>query len=158
VSERAGQDWTAVAGEVVKLRKERGMRQEDLAAIANVSVSVVGEIERVEIRTRRAPGLLKGLSVALGCPPAHLDNILRGRPAPPVDSPTPPDQVLRSIRDELHSLTGKIDALLARPDIQWRSPASSDVSVELENRGHGDESSAPAETRLSADVDEQDQK
>jgi transcriptional regulator with XRE-family HTH domain len=148
VSQQEVPAWTAVGEEVARLREELGMTQEELSAAATVSISVIGEIERGTIRTRRAPGTLERLSTALRRPSAHLDGLLYGARTSAADNLTPPDQVLRSIRDELHSLTGRIDALLARPDVQWHPRASSDVSVELENRGHGHEPSAPGESSL----------
>lgn len=134
------QDWKAVGQEVVRLRRALKMRQEDLSAASQIGVSRIAEIENGTVR-RRAPGTLERLSKALRQRPTHLDDILykRSTPRAATDNPTAPEQVLRSIQEQLHSLTGKLDALLARPDILWQPRQASEAGGEPTDSGHSRE-------------------
>ena len=120
--------WRAV-GEAMEGRRNalNKMTQEELQIAAQVSTSVIAELEQVVIRTRRAPGTLARLSKALRWPENHLDDILNGRTPPECATPeqaaddlTSEEKALRSIGEKLDTLHGKLDALLKHYDIVWQ--------------------------------------
>lgn len=149
--EREELNWEAVGKAMAARRKALNqMTQEDLSAVADVSVFVIAEIEQVRIR-RRAPGTLERLSKGLRWPPNRLDDILYGRSQPLGSTPESPEQVLLSIRDELDSLSSRVDGLLSRYDIVWQPRHPSDPSVELDSHAYSHEQSAAERRDHSAD-------
>ena len=76
-------DWAAVAKAINERVGELGWRQRELAERSHVSLATVREIQRHTVERRRSPRTLESLSVTLGWPPQHLDEVLNG-----VESPT----------------------------------------------------------------------
>jgi transcriptional regulator with XRE-family HTH domain len=71
-------NWTAVGNAITARLDEIGMQQKDLAARSNVSVATIREIQAGKER-RRNPRILRDISVRLGCPANHLEDLLHGR-------------------------------------------------------------------------------
>jgi transcriptional regulator with XRE-family HTH domain len=150
VSEHDPPDWKTV-GEALEVRRNaQKMSQEELHVAAQVSISVIAELEKGMTRKRRAPGTLKRLSEALDWPANHLDDILNGsatpgraKPEQAVGDQTSAGEALRSIEGKLDNLNGKLDALLKHYDIVWQPGQSPGISVELEAYGHSHELPKP---------------
>jgi hypothetical protein len=150
VSKHDPRAWKAV-GKAVKEQRDDvlKMTQEELHVAAQISISVIAEIEKVVIR-ERVPGTLPRLSKALRWPENYLDDILNGHATPElatpeqaVGDPTPPEESLRSIGKKLDNVNGKLDALLKHYDIVWEPGQPSGIGFELEGDGHSHEPPQP---------------
>ena len=147
--------WRAV-GEAMEGRRNalNKMTQEELQIAAQVSTSVIAELEQVVIRTRRAPGTLARLSKALRWPENHLDDILNGRTPPECATPEQAADDLTSEEKALRSIGEKLDTLLKHYDIVWPPSQPSGIGVELESHEHGRELPKPKDDGPSSTADE----
>lgn len=80
-------DWAAVARAINERVAELGWRQRELAERSHVSLATVREIQRHTVERRRSPRTLESLSVTLGWPPQHLDEVLNGVESPRAGQP-----------------------------------------------------------------------
>ena len=161
MSEHDPQAWRAV-GKALKAQRDDvlKMTQEELHVAAQVSISVIAELEKGLIR-KRVPGTLARLSKALRWPENHLDDMLNGHATPEratpeqaVGGPTPSEEPLRSIGEKLDNVNGKLDALLKHYDIVWPPSQPSGIGVELESHEHGRELPKPKDDGPSSTADE----
>lgn len=102
------QDWAAVAAALRDRLDEQGTTMTELAARSGVSLTTVRELVHVLNTRRRQPRTLASLSTALGWPADHLGAVLRGKVG--TGEVLPPDD-LAAIRDELHDLRRRVEAL-----------------------------------------------
>jgi transcriptional regulator with XRE-family HTH domain len=167
VSERDPRDWAGVGKAIAARRKAQDLTQVELHVATRVSVTVISELEKGIIRSRR-PGTLERLSGALGWPAYRLDHILNWHltrvpvtpesAAPGLAVPehsvvglTSAEKAFLSFGEKLDKLNGKLDALLKHYDIAWQPGESSGTSVDLAGYDHAHgppqpEDGAPAPT------------
>jgi DNA-binding Lrp family transcriptional regulator len=110
------QDWDAVSRALLERLAETGRTQTELAAKAQVSLTTVRELVHNLNARRRHPRTLAALSVALGWPEGHLDDVLRGR-SPEGDTTERRDSVveeLRAMREQLVVMQDEIAAVRER--------------------------------------------
>jgi transcriptional regulator with XRE-family HTH domain len=99
------EDWAAVGEAVSRRMREVKISQRDLAAISNVSVATIREIQHNNVSRHRNPRTLASLSEALGWPRRYLEDILNGR------TPAEPDE--HGEQDELRSRLDTLEQRLA---------------------------------------------
>jgi hypothetical protein len=110
------QDWGAVSRALLDRLAETGRTQTELAAKAKVSLTTVRELVHNLNARRRHPRTLAALSVALGWPEGHLDDVLRSR-SPAGDTTERRDSVveeLRAMREQLMAMQDEIAAVRER--------------------------------------------
>jgi transcriptional regulator with XRE-family HTH domain len=74
-------NWTAVGDAITERLDELDMQQRELAALSNVSVATIRELQRGKVR-RRNPRILRDISLGLGWPANHLQTKLQdGQPS-----------------------------------------------------------------------------
>jgi transcriptional regulator with XRE-family HTH domain len=125
------ENWDEVGQALRRRRRERGLRQRELAALSGVSEAIIREIEQNTVTRRRNPRTLESLSEALGWPRRHLHDILNGR------SSERPEASLESRVETLEQYYGKIEVLEQRLNtaIDLMHSIDSKVDVML-NIGH----------------------
>ena len=72
------QDWAAVAKAIDSRLAELGLRQQQLATRAHVSLAIVRELQHNTVQRRRSARTLEALSLALEWHPRHLHAVLTG--------------------------------------------------------------------------------
>jgi len=72
------QDWAAVAKAIDSRLAELGLRQQQLATRAAVSLAIVRELQHNTVQRRRSARTLEALSLALEWHPRHLHAVLTG--------------------------------------------------------------------------------
>lgn len=105
-------DWQAVALAIQQRLNERDLTQAQLAVRAGVAPETVRELRNNLRPRRRNPRTLTAISEALGWPPDHLANLLRGDQ--PADSTAGKPDELSSIRDELANIAGRLSDIAGR--------------------------------------------
>jgi transcriptional regulator with XRE-family HTH domain len=111
-------DWAAVARAISERMTELGLNQRELAARAQVALSIVRELRHNTVQRRRAGRTLEALSVALGWHPRHLAAVLLGQSPPRPDDPIDyaGDGVparLAAIEDRLSQISERLEELNA---------------------------------------------
>lgn len=76
------QDWAAVAKAIDSRLAELGLRQQQLATRAAVSLAIVRELQHNTVQRRRSARTLEALSLALEWHPRHLHAVLTGENPP----------------------------------------------------------------------------
>lgn len=108
-------DWAAVAAELRARRDTKRITQQKLAALADVSVATVQELERGLPRQRQSRTLAT-ICRALDWPEDHLDRVLRGIPASDTDATTTDGETsdlrkqLGELGDEVRQLSEQISS------------------------------------------------
>jgi hypothetical protein len=80
--EYVAQDWAAVAKAIDSRLAELGLRQQQLATRAHVSLAIVRELQHNTVERRRSARTLEALSLALEWHPRHLHAVLTGDSPP----------------------------------------------------------------------------
>jgi hypothetical protein len=116
------QDWAAVAKAIDSRLAELGLRQQQLAQRAHVSLAIVRELQHNSVQRRRSARTLEALSLALEWHPRHLHAVLTGQTPPgrgevisvPLDTVaerlTAIENRLRGIESRLNDLTERLTA------------------------------------------------
>lgn len=113
------QDWAAVAHAIDSRLAELGMRQQQLASRAHVSLAIVRELQHNTVQRRRSGRTLEALSLALEWHPRHLHAVLTGDDPPRRGEVTtvPLDTVaerLAAIESRLGGIEKRLDELVDR--------------------------------------------
>lgn len=103
-------DWAAVAAALRARRDEQRLTQQKLAAVADVSVATVQELERGLPRQRQAR-TLAAICRALDWPTDHLDRVLRGAPTEDLPSSSVEDDVVADLRKQVRELGDEVRQL-----------------------------------------------
>jgi len=113
------QDWAAVAKAIDSRLAELGLRQQQLAQRAHVSLAIVRELQHNLVQRRRSARTLEALSLALEWHPRHLHAVLTGQ-TPPVRGEVvsvPLDTVaerLTAVENRLSGIESRLDTLTQR--------------------------------------------
>jgi transcriptional regulator with XRE-family HTH domain len=125
------EDWAAVAQAVRQRMADLGLTQRELTQRAQVSKSIVREIQHDTVQRRRSERTLEALSAALDWHPQHLTAVLLGQPPPragdPISRPdgdipsrlTAIEHYLREIADRLagvDEMNGRLTEIQAAVD------------------------------------------
>lgn len=110
------QDWAAVAKAIDSRLAELGLRQQQLAVRAHVSLAIVRELQHNTVQRRRSARTLEALSLALEWHPRHLHAVLTGENPPkrgevttvPLDTLT---ERLAAIEHRLSGIESRLDKL-----------------------------------------------
>jgi prefoldin subunit 5 len=110
------QDWGAVSKALRDRLAETGRTQTELANTARVSLTTVRELVHNLNARRRNPRTLVALSVALGWPERHLDDVLRGQASgdSAIERRDPVIEELRGLREQLGAVQLEIAAVRER--------------------------------------------
>ena len=110
------QDWPAVSRALAGRLAETGMTLTDLANKAQVSLTTVRELVHNLSTRRRNPRTLTALSIALGWPENHLNDVLHGRGGQqaPAGRADPVIEELRALRGQLLAIQEQLTDITAR--------------------------------------------
>lgn len=119
------QDWDAVANALSQRMAELGLRQQDLAAKANVGVSTIQELVNNWKPRRRNPKTLAALSTALGWPTDALHTIAAGGRQEASTADVAPDVVaeLKTRLSDAERRIAKLEELTERISEQASQPS-----------------------------------
>lgn len=115
------QDWAAVAKAIDSRLAELGLRQQQLAQRAHVSLAIVRELQHNLVQRRRSARTLEALSLALEWHPRHLHAVLTGQ-TPPVRGEVvsvPLDTVaerLDTVAERLTAVENRLSGIESRLD------------------------------------------
>lgn len=133
------EDWVAVGEAISRRMREIKMSQLDLAALSNVSVATIREIQHHNVSRHRNPRTLASLSEALGWPRRYLEDILHGRPPAEPDEQAAGDDELRSRLDTLEQHLASIAVMEQRlnqiTDLIYSINSKVDIIIDIQ---HGD--------------------
>lgn len=107
-------DWDAVATAIRHRMAEIDMTQADLASRAGVALMTVRELQQNLTPRRRSPRTLSAVSEALGWPSDQIARILDGQAADDVDADDPVLAELDALREDLHAIVQRLDAIERR--------------------------------------------
>lgn len=108
------QDWAAVAKAIDSRLAELGLRQQQLAQRAHVSLAIVRELQHNSVQRRRSARTLEALSLALEWHPRHPHAVLTGQ--------TPPGRgevisvPLDTLAERLAAIEGRLNGIESRLD------------------------------------------
>jgi transcriptional regulator with XRE-family HTH domain len=107
-------DWDAVAAAIRARMSDLEMTQSELSQRAGVALMTVRELQHNLQSRRRNPRTLAAVSEALGWPPDQLTAILGGAEPEDPDAGDPVLGELDEIKDQLTTITARLDAIERR--------------------------------------------
>ena len=103
------QDWDAVAAAITDRMHELGMRQRDLANIADVGLSTVQELASNTAPRRRNPTTLAAISEALQWPAGYLHALATGNDPDTADPRL--EQRIAKLESDVAEILRRLDQL-----------------------------------------------
>lgn len=140
------ENWTAVGEAVTARMHERRITQRQLAERSKVSPATIRQIQHGGGSHRHSLRTLEALSVSLGWPPRHLDDVLHGRPGQ--DEPGQDDTeyvgaeaALQSRLSEMERLLHKLSVVLEERlgdvvDVIYNMGSDVDVTIKIRHARH----------------------
>jgi transcriptional regulator with XRE-family HTH domain len=107
-------DWDAVASAIRARMADLDMTQAELSQRAGVALMTVRELQNNLRPRKRNPRTLAAVTEALGWPPDHLAAILAGENPEDPDTDDPVLAELKEIKEQLTSITDRLDAIERR--------------------------------------------
>ncbi|HEY6491721.1 MAG TPA: helix-turn-helix transcriptional regulator [Trebonia sp.] len=123
-------NWTVVGDAITARLDQKGMQQSELAARSGVSVATIREIQGGKER-RRAPRVLRDISLALGWSADYLTALLHGR-EPEAEAPETGEAQAPDPSAFLNKLAFVLEHRIGNVvDVIYNNDSDVDITIEI---------------------------